>query len=1031
MGSQQDKTIRCPKCLSILAEESRFCSHCGFPLEDDQGTLTFTPSQEVLRDARLHFAPGDSFGPRYKIIEEIGRGGMGRVYKAQDNELAIAVALKMIRPEYSANPRFIEQFRHETLLARSVSHPNVIRIHDIGEVNDIKFISMDYIKGHSLKELIHTSGSLTIEGTLNITRQICEGLKIAHQRRIVHQDLNPRNIMIDNDGQVFIMDFGVAKSIEAQVETEKKEIIGTLPYISPEQAVGNPADQRSDIYSLGIMIFEMLTGCRPFESDSAEEYVRKHTTEKPPWPSKFNPLIPPFLDRLILRCLEKDPDHRYQDVEEILKDLEEHKEESRIYPIPPPAKKRLKAAALIPLLLVAALLVYLLVPKIKSLFAPAPPIGKLSLAVLYFENITGDDSLAFWGKALSSLIVHDLSQSKFVRVLTEDRLREILQSLDLIEARTYAFNDLKKVGEKGSVRYIISGNFTRAEDIFRIHANLHDIATGAVIASTREEGRGDSTFYRFVDNLTPWVKSELKLNRQEIALDFDSDVGDIITRNPEALMHFILGRQYYNEGRFLLSNESFEEAVKIDPEFALAYRCMSENYHYIGDFDQSKRFAQKAVDLAENASLRDRYLIRGWAFTILEDTYDKAIANYKEMLRYYPDDEEGNTSIGAIYRNMEEWDLAEGHFLKIVDLNPIITCGNLSLLYTAKGEYDKAGKLLTANKENYTNPSFFHWEMSLLYLAQGKVELALGAIQEALSLDPNLDQNLELMGNVYQCRDDFQKAALAYDQLQEGETLNTKMRGMYWTAHLSLAQGQYRKAASEFMEVVRVAEENELEADLPDLLEKLAYLKMQMGDFDQALAILDRARVVASKIRFVTDIMLAHCFSGIINVRQGNFVEAKNRAAELRKVIEERKIPKHQRYYYHLMGLIAAGEGLRTEAAEYFEKALALLSRQYEVFDMHAFFLYPYAVMSFERGELEGAQQRFERIVNLTTGRLQWGDLYALSHYWLGKIYQQKGWEGKALESYENFLSLWEKADEGCVEVEDARKELPKLKGKS
>ncbi len=1022
MGNH-DKTVRCPKCLSHQAEESRFCSRCGFPLEDDQGTLTFTPSQELLLDAKLHFAPGDSFGSRYKIIEEIGRGGMGRVYKAQDNELDIAVALKMIRPEYSANPRFIEQFRHETLLARSVSHPNVIRIHDIGEVNDIKFISMDYIKGQSLKELIRASGSLTIEGTLNITRQICEGLKVAHQRRIIHQDLNPRNIMIDNDGRVFIMDFGVARSIETKMEKKEKEIIGTLPYISPEQAVGNPADQRSDIYSLGIMIFEMLTGCRPFEADSAEGYVKKHTAEKPPSATKFTPLIPPFLDHLVFCCLEKNPNMRYQSVEEILKDLEEHKEESRIYPIAPPAKKRQKAVTLIPLLLAAALLVYLLIPEIKSMLSPPPETGKPSLAVLYFENNTGDDSLDFWGKALSNLLVHDLSQSKFIRTLTEDRLYGILQDLGLTDIRTYAFDDLKDVGAKGAVRYIISGNFTRAEDIFRIHANLHDLAAGNVIASTREVGRGDSTFYDFVDKLTPWIKSELNLKRQEIASDFDKDVGDIITRNPEALKHFIQGRQYYAEGRFLQSNEFLEEAVKIDPEFALAYRCMSENYHYVGDFDRSERYAQKALDLADRASVRDRYLIRGWAFTILEDSYDKAIANYKEMLRYYPNDEEGNTSIGAIYRNMEEWDLAEGYFEKIIDLNPIIACGNLSLLYTAKGEYDKAGNLLMANKENYANPSFFHWEMSLHYLTQGKFDLALTEIEEAYSLDPSLNENLELMGNIHQCRDDFQEAAIAFAQLQEWETPLAKLSGMYWMAHLYLAEGQYEKAASEFGKIISIAEQNNLDANLPGPLEKLAYLEMQKGNFEQALALLDRVRAVALKIRSIADVMLAHYFSGIIHVRQGNFLESKSKAEELKKVIERTGIRKHQRFYYHLMGMIAAGEGLQTEAVEYFEKAVALLPYQFEVFDMHAFFLYPYAVLSLERGELDKAQEQFEGIVRLTTGRLQWGDLYALSHYWLGKIYQERGQTEQALESYEDFLSLWESADEGFLEVGDAKKE--------
>jgi tetratricopeptide (TPR) repeat protein len=531
-----------------------------------------------------------------------------------------------------------------------------------------------------------------------------------------------------------------------------------------------------------------------------------------------------------------------------------------------------------------------------------------------------------------------------------------------------------------------------------------------------------------VDKLTPWIKSELNLKRREIAEDFDRDVGDIITRDPEALRDYILSKQFYDEGRFVQSNEFLEEAVKIDPEFALAYKRISENYHYLGDFDQSERFAQKALDLAERASVRDRYLIRGWAFTILEDSYDKAIVNYEEMLKQYPNDEDGNTYIGAIYRNMEEWDLAAGYFEKIIDLDPIIACGNLSLIYSAEGKYEKARSLLIANEEKYENPSLFHWEMSVHYLSQGKLDRALAEIEEAYSLDPSLDINLEVMGNIHQCRNEFREAALFYSRLQERESQDSILEGEYWTALLSIAQGQYRKAASELEQAVRMAEEEGLDASLSDPLEKLAYLEMQRRDFKKALDVLNKVLSVAEKIKSVADITLAQYFSGIVDVRRGDIAGAKVRAEELKQTIDRTGVRKHQRYYYHLMGMIAAGEGLWAEAASQYEKSLTLLNHQYEVYDVHAFFLYPYALVSYESGELDKAQGLFERITRLTTGRLQWGDLYALSHYWLGKIYQKKGLAGRALESYEDFLSLWKNADKGFVEVGDAAEELSKLK---
>ena len=321
MGNK-DKTIKCPQCQSLNPEGNQFCDKCGFVLIEKAETLTYTDSYEKAATDTLGFSPGEKFGPRYRIIEEIGRGGMGRVYKAEDTELNITVALKMIRPLYSKDPHFIQNFKEETILARSISHENVIRIHDLGEVNDIKFISMEYIKGHDLKDLIHTSGALSAETTISIAKQICLGLKAAHQKNIVHLDLKPRNIMIDYKGHAYIMDFGVSKSLKARKMERKKKVAGTLPYISPEQAKGEEVDQRADIYSLGIILFEMLTGKLPFEAHTAKEYIQKHLQEKPPPITELKSDVPPTLQKIIMKCLHKNPENRYQDCDEILKDLE-------------------------------------------------------------------------------------------------------------------------------------------------------------------------------------------------------------------------------------------------------------------------------------------------------------------------------------------------------------------------------------------------------------------------------------------------------------------------------------------------------------------------------------------------------------------------------------------------------------------------------------------------------------------------------------------------------------------------------------
>lgn len=272
-----DALIR-PKCFTSNRKDTLYCSKCGSSLGS---TLSYPASIAPEHGERLRFSPGDSFGSRYRIIEEIGRGGRGRVYKAEDRELEITVALKLIRPEYSSDPKFIERFKNETLIARSITHENVIRIYDLGEVEKIKFISMDYIRGQSLSELIQAAEVLTVKTAINIAAQIGRALQAAHDRGIIHRDLKPQNVMIDHSGKAYVMDFGLSKAISGPELEKAKAIVGTPRYFSPEQAKGEKLDQRSDIYSLGIILYEMLTGKLPFEAETlSDSYCREY---RPSW----------------------------------------------------------------------------------------------------------------------------------------------------------------------------------------------------------------------------------------------------------------------------------------------------------------------------------------------------------------------------------------------------------------------------------------------------------------------------------------------------------------------------------------------------------------------------------------------------------------------------------------------------------------------------------------------------------------------------------------------------------------------------
>ena len=1019
--------MQCPKCNAPNPEDSQYCAKCGTPLGEIDDTLTHTPPTHPPPEDTLDFSPGESFGPRYKIIEEIGRGGMGRVYKAKDKELGITVALKMIHPEYSAQPHIIERFKKETLLARSLAHENVIRIYDLGEVDGIKFISMNYIKGQNLKELILTSGTLSVDTVISITKQICEALKAAHEKGIVHRDLKPQNILVDNNGRVFVTDFGVAKSVEIQEDSAPGIIIGTIQYISPEQAEGEKADLRSDLYSLGIIIYEMLTGEKPFKAETYTGFIQKHIHEKPKSPSKINPNIPSYLEKIILKCLEKDKNSRYQKAEEILHDLEEHKVTTRPFVPRIRTKKLLKAAYASILVVLIVAVVYLWIKRKPSWPFLTEDLGR-SIAVLPFENNTGDESQECWRKAISNMLTLDLLQSRLIRIMTEDRLLEILERLNLREAQSYTSEDLKKVAALGRVSHVLTGNYTKAEDTFRIYTKLQNIVTGEFKGSYKVEGKGESTFYLAVDQLTPWIKSQFNIPHDEIVADWDRDIGDILTASPQALKLYTLGKQYYEEGKFRESIEALEEAVNIDPGFVLAYKRISENYHYLGEIDQSKKYAQTALSLLDQdrISVRERHLIEGWAFTILEDSPDKAIESYKKLLQDYPDDEDGNVYLGGIYRQMEEWDLAIEQFEKVRKINPLLTSDNLIFIYRAKGLYDEARKTLLANRDIYEE-STFRSHLSIIYFCEGKSDLALREADIAFSLAPE-DYNIELIGNIYHVKDNFEKAEENFRQLLEKKNPRSQLWGRLWLAHLYLTQGKLDKCQKEVIQGIEDSRKSNLKSTETNYMLFLAYLFLLKNQYPQALNILIKAEETASRVNLTMIEILSLHFRGLVYLKMKDLIEAKNTAERLKQLIEITGNRNNMRYYYYLMGMISQEEGAFSSSIEDFEKAIFLFPHQQDIYDEQAFYLNSLASAYYQTGDPEKASEQYAKIVSLTTGRLRYGDIYARSFYWLGKICQQKGWEGKAIEHYEKLLQLWEEADLGLPEITDAKKQLDILR---
>src|SRR5262245_32484889 len=367
----------CPKCHAEAPATATSCPRCGTSLPGEQddaqtiagvvtptpiravltslpgvqddaqtiaGAVTPTPNPEALTNLPLrtmtseasrfakppvagvsiNLEPGDDFGPRYRIESLIGEGGMGKVYKAYDKELDRVVALKLVRSELASDPASMQRFKQELLLASKISHKNILRIHDLGDVEGMKFISMTYVKGEDLGDVIHREGRLPVDRAIAIFKRLCGALEAAHGEGVAHRDLKPRNILIDASDTVYISDFGLAKSLEenASTMTRTGEILGTPRYMSPEQAEALPTDHRSDLYSLGLIFYEMVTGDVPFRGGSMLQVMNQRLIQAPKSPRELVPDLPDFVVAIIMRCLEKDLARRYQNAAEILADLE-------------------------------------------------------------------------------------------------------------------------------------------------------------------------------------------------------------------------------------------------------------------------------------------------------------------------------------------------------------------------------------------------------------------------------------------------------------------------------------------------------------------------------------------------------------------------------------------------------------------------------------------------------------------------------------------------------------------------------------
>ena len=567
-------SVKCPKCQSDNPDTAAFCADCGTRIispRDIDVTETIEASKEEL-------STGSTFAERYQIIEELGKGGMGRVYKVLDKEVNAKVALKLIKSEIASDKKTIERFRNELKVARDIAHKNVCRMYDLGKEEGAYYITMEYVSGEDLKSFIRRSGIISVGKAISIANQVCEGLLEAHRLGVVHRDLKPQNIMIDKDGNARIMDFGIARSLRAKGITGSGVMIGTPEYMSPEQVDGKEADHRADIYSLGVILYEMVTGRVPFEGDTPFSIGVKQKSEIPRSPREINEHIPDDLNNIILKCMEKDKEKRFQSVSELQSELMSLEKDipttERIAPERKPitSKEITVTFGMKKVLFPAIAVVVIAIVALFFLWKRGSNLDPNLVAVAIFENQTGNQGLDYLGRMTADLISQGLRETNFFEIVptstVETTSGEFKQG-DLIDF----------LANRTSAGRVISGTYYLSGEDLQFQSQVTDTQNKKILyALDPISGTSDDP------DKTIRLLQQKTMGLMVMALDKnDKDMLQFgIRPTYESYKEYKLGVETFYRGEQERSITHFNKAMTLDPDFKFPLWWIAAFYRNYG-----------------------------------------------------------------------------------------------------------------------------------------------------------------------------------------------------------------------------------------------------------------------------------------------------------------------------------------------------------------------------------------------------------------------------------------------------------------
>jgi TolB-like protein/tRNA A-37 threonylcarbamoyl transferase component Bud32 len=697
---------KCPQCGTDNPSDSKYCKECAAPLHPQviSATQTLeTPTEELTR--------GSIFAGRYEIIEKLGKGGMGSVYRVEDTKIKQEVALKMIKPEIARDKKTIERFRNELKIARTIRHKNVCGMYDLGESEGTHFITMEYVRGEDLKSFIHRSGKLAVGTAVRIAEQVCEGLSEAHKLGVVHCDLKPSNIMIDSEGSARIMDFGIARSLREEGVTGAGVVVGTPRYMSPEQLEGRDVDQGSDIYSFGIILHEMATGRVPPEGAAPFVVGVKHKD----------------LDRIISKCLEKEKEKRYRDAGEILSELKN-------------------------------------IEVDKSASAKIPE-WKNSIVVLPFKNMSADPEQEYFCEGMAEEIINTLAHIKDLRVVARTSAFAF-KGKDI---------DIREIGRMLGVDSVLEGSVRKAGNRLRITAQLIDVRDGYHLWSERYDRDLEDIFaiqdeiaLAIVENL----KLNLLGGEKTALLKRPTDDPEAYNLYLKGL-YFVFKPDLESLQKALdYFREALDKDPGLASAYAgiaLGYVQMSsmDLALPIEVMPRAKAALQKALQMDEN--LAEAHFLEAMIAYSYDWDWDAAEKSFKRIFALNPGHSWAHAWNGWFCVAMQRFDEAVKEIKlaqKLDPLMPLFTAFSVHM-HAAAGKYDEAIDEFRKATEMAPNLGIAYFHVGWVYLYKGELDTAVAMFQKSKELGVSPGWAESVVAIIHIRRGEKKKAVQIFDELVE------------------------------------------------------------------------------------------------------------------------------------------------------------------------------------------------------------------------------------------------------------------------